>query len=134
MMFADVQRELSRLWTGLADAIDRAGRHLAREAGRRVARVPRAGPVPTRLPQPQVRRPVAHPLLLPVRLPSRMPRSILDRQRAAAARRARRSPFGHAVERGAGRVADLLRRQLLDLQTALRRLQQRLGDTWGRET
>jgi hypothetical protein len=132
-MFADLQRELSRLWASLGAALDRAGRELADEAARRMARVPRAGPVPTRLPPPQIRRPVPHPLLLPRRLRAAMPGSILDRQRALAARTQRRpSPFGQTVEAGADRVANLVRQQLLALQTALRGLQQRLEDRLGR--
>jgi hypothetical protein len=134
-MFADLHRELSRLWRSLAAAIDRAGQELADEAARRTARVPRAGPVPTRLPPPQVRRPAPHPFLRPRRLAARMPGSILDRQRAAAARTRRgRSPFGEAVETGADRVADLVRQQLLALQGALRALQQRLENRLGGRT
>ena len=134
MMFADLQRELSRLWTSLAAALDRAGGELADEAARRKTRPPRAGPVPTRLPPPQVRRPVPHPLVLPRRLAGRMPGSILERQRAWAAARTRGapSPFGNAIEAGADRVADLLRQRLFDVQTALRSLQQRLEDRLGR--
>jgi hypothetical protein len=132
-MFGELQRELSRLWTSLADALDRAARELADEASQRGRREPRAGPVPTRLPPPQVRRPAAHPLLRPRRLRGGMPGSILQRQRTMAARtRGRPSPFGQAVEAGAGRVADLLRQRLLDLQTALRRLQQRFETRVGR--
>jgi hypothetical protein len=132
-MFADLQRELSRLWTSLARALDRAGRDLADEAARRRTRDPRAGPVPTRLPPPQVRRPAPHPFLLPRRLPARMPGSVLERQRAWAARtRGETSAFAQAIEGAADRVADRLRRRLLDLQAALRSLQQRLDDKLGR--
>jgi len=128
-MFADLQRELSRLWRSLAAALDRAGRELADEAARRGRRVPRAAPVPTRLPPPRVRRPAAHPLLLPVRLRAAMPAGILDRQR----RTQRRPPsFGQTAGAGAGGVAGLVRQQLLALQTALRGLQQRLEDSVGR--
>jgi hypothetical protein len=132
-MFGDLQRELSRFWSSLAAALDRAGRELADEASRRMTRHPRAGPVPTRLPPPRVRRPAPHPVLLPRRLQARMPTSILERQREWARRtRPVSSPFGNAVEAGADRVADLLRQRLIDLQTALRSLQQRLEDTLGR--
>ncbi len=116
-MFDDVRRELSKVWHSLATAIERAGRELAREASRKGPRGPRVGPVPTRLPSPQVRRPVSHPLLLPRRLRGRPARGI-DDHRAAA-----RTPAG------AERLADLVRQRLLDLQTALRGLQQRLGKT-----
>ena len=132
-MFADLQHELSRLWTSVAAALDRAGRELADEAARRMTRRPRARPVPTRLPPPRVRRPAPHPLLLPRRVQGRMPASILERQREWARRtRGGSSPFGNAIEAGADRVADLLRRRLMDVQAALRGLQQRLEDSLGR--
>jgi hypothetical protein len=132
-MFADLQRELSRFWKSVAAALDRTGRELADEALRRRTRRPRAGPVPTRLPPPRVRRPMPHPLLLPRRLHGRMPPSILERQREWAMRtRGTRSLFGNAIGAGADRVADLLRQRLMDLQTALRALQQRFEDRVGK--
>ncbi len=115
-MFDDVERQLSRIWRSLAAAIERAAREFAPDASRRVPRTPRAGPVATRLPSPHVRRPVSHPLLLPRRLHGRTPGS--GAQRGAAAH----------TPAGAERLADVLRGRLLDLQTALRRLQQRLGN------
>jgi hypothetical protein len=130
-MFDDVQRELSRLWSSLGAAIERTGRELAQQASRRVGRIPRAGPVPTRLPPPRVHRPVPHPLVLPRRVRGGLAGSVLDRQRAHAARRRRTaSPLGEAVKAGAARLADRLRQRLLDLQHALRGLQQRLDRRW----
>jgi hypothetical protein len=114
-MFHDVRRELSKIWRSLAEAIERAGRDLAQESPDRVPRARRVGPVPTRLPPPRVRRPVRHPLLLPRRLHRRTARSIDGHEPATPA------------PAGAQRLADLLRQRLLDLQTALRGLQQRLG-------
>ena len=131
-MFDDLQRELSRLWSSLGAAVERAGRELGREASRRVARIPKVGPLPARLPSPHVRRPVPHPLALPRRFRGGMPRTLLDRQRMFAARRpAVARPPGASVKASAERLADVLRRRLLDLQTALRSLQQRIGNREG---
>jgi hypothetical protein len=127
-MFDDVQRELSRLWRLFGAAVQRAARELALEASRRVGRIPAPGPIPTRLRPPAVRTPVPHRLALPRRLRGGIPGGILDRQRVLASRRtAAALPVAAYVEAGAERVADVFRQRLLDLQTTLHALQQRLG-------
>jgi hypothetical protein len=132
-MLEELGRELARLQSAFAAALERASRDLAEAAARRVPRRPRDSPVPTRLPFPRVGRPVAHPRLRP--RPPRLarPRHLPNRQPPGLPRRpGASSPFAAAVEAGAAQVAARLRQRLLDLQTALRGLPQRLGDRWRR--
>ena len=133
-MFEELQRELARLQAAFVAALDRASRDLSAAAARRVPRRPRDSPVPTRLPFPRVRRPVAHPLFLPRPPRLGLPPHLPDRQPPGLPRRpGAQSPFAAAVEAGAARVAERLRQRLLDLQTTLRGLQHRLGERWRRK-
>jgi hypothetical protein len=127
-MFEELERELARLQSAFGAALDRASRDLAEAAARRVPRRPRDSPVPTRVPFPRVRRPVAHPLFVPRPPRLGLPPHLPDRQPPGLPRRpGAPSPFAAAVEAGAARLAARLRQRLLDVQSALRGLSQRLG-------
>ena len=127
-----IRRQIARVRAALSSAIGRFRRDVRRsqELAARHPRRRRRYWQPTRIPALRVRRPPLHRLALPRPMRAGQPMTYLARRRLIEARlRGGRPAIVEAVEGGAGRVADAIRRGLLSLRQGLRRVNPRARAT-----
>jgi hypothetical protein len=120
--------ELAKVGPTLGAAIDRFKRRVAKEAARTRIRHAPIGRPPSRLPQTHAHRPVRHHVTPVAPLRGRTAATVLDRRRAAdARRRGGQESLAASVEGGAARAVDAIRTRLQALRDALLRRRRQLG-------